>query len=70
MSTAKNILSIVPGLQATAIVSENLKLVKKIGSNKPKYLAKSGKDITKVGIKNFVGIGLIKPTVEMIGSLD
>lgn len=62
MSTAKSILGIVPGLQATALVGENLKLVKNKKAKPTKFL--------KTGVKNLVGIGMITPTAQMINLLD
>jgi len=65
MTLAKSVLGIVPGLQATALVGENLKALN---------FKKNGKDfglkkMTNLGIKNMVGVALIKPTASMINTL-
>jgi len=57
----KNILGIVPGLQATALVGNNLKLIKK-PNLKPKMLV-------KVATTNFLGIAMIGATAGMINKL-
>jgi len=55
------ILGIIPGLQATALVSHNI----------PKFDMKktSPKMLVKTGVTTLVGIGLIKPTAQMINTL-
>lgn len=63
MSVEKSILGIVPGLQATALVGENLKLFS------PKKRV-SSKRIVKTGVKNILGIGLITPTASMINAMS
>ena len=68
MSTAKTILGIVPGLQATALVAHNVKFVK--DSMKPSKKPMKPTKIIKVGVTNLLGIGLIKPTASMISALD
>ena len=68
MSTTKNILGIVPGLQATALVGENLKLIKDF--NKPGKSKSPVKKMMKVGATNFIGIGMIGATAGMINDLD
>lgn len=65
MSTAKSIMGIIPGLQATALVGENLKLVKNTKNYK-----KGSTKFLKTGVKNLVGIGMITPTAQMINALD
>jgi len=60
--TVNAILGIVPGLQATALVAENLKMIKPKANLGPKK-------IIKMGVTNLVGVGLIKPTASMINSL-
>lgn len=69
MSTTKSILGIVPGLQATALVGENLKLfnVKKT-KLKSKKMPKN--EFVKTGVKNLIGIGMIGATSKMINDLD
>jgi len=66
--TAKAILGVIPGLQATALVTENLKLVNNKSFLKGKSKI-SPKKITKVGVTNLIGISLLKPTAKMINSL-
>jgi len=56
---AKSILGIVPGLQATALVGSNLKLLKKPTS----------KNFVKIGVTNLLGIGLIGATSSEINKL-
>ena len=57
--TAKKILGLVPGLQATALIGKNLKLLKK----------PTPKKMLKTGIVNLVGIGLIGATAKEINKL-
>jgi len=59
MTTTTSILGIVPGLQATALVGHNLKLMKK----------PTTKNMIKTGVTNFIGIGLIGATAGMINKL-
>jgi len=68
MSMEKNILGIVPGLQATALVAENLKMFKMPKKGKPAKLGP--KKIIKTGVTNLLGIGLIGPTASMINAMD
>jgi len=68
MSTAKSILGIVPGLQATALVMHNVKFMK--DSMKPSKNPMKPKKMIKLGVTNLLGIGLIKPTAQMINALD
>jgi len=53
----KNILKIIPGLQATALVGHNLKAIK----NPLKV-----KSMTKLAMTNILGVSLIKPTAELV----
>ena len=68
MTTAA-ILGIVPGLQATALVAKNIPDtnfgIKK--GKKPKKI--TTKKMVKTGVHTLVGIGLIKPTAQMINAL-
>lgn len=57
----KNILGIVPGLQATALVGNNLKM---FDMKKP-----CPKKFVKIGATNLVGIGMIGATSKMINDL-
>jgi len=56
MTIEKSVLSIVPGLQATALVGHNLKLMKK----------PTAKNFVKTGVTNIVGVGLIGATTSQI----
>jgi hypothetical protein len=58
---AKAILNLIPTMQSTAILSENIKLAKK-----PK---KKVGDFVGVGVKNIIGIELQKETSNIIGSI-
>lgn len=66
MTLAKNVLGVVPGLQATALVGHNLKLLKNPMKMSPK---KQTAKFVKVGVGNLVGISLIRPTASMINKL-
>lgn len=73
MSTAKTILGIVPGLQATSILAMNLKNVNdnfKLKPAKKLNLKKPVKNMVKTGVGTMIGIGLISPTASMINALD
>jgi hypothetical protein len=65
MSMEGNIMGIVPGLQATALVGENLKLFD-VGKKAKKITPKK---IIKTGVTNMVGIGMIGATAGMINKL-
>jgi len=67
MTIEGSIMGIVPGLQATALVGENLKLLN-IGK-KGKSPKITPKKIIKVGVTNIVGAGLIGVTAGMISKL-
>lgn len=72
MRLAKNVLGIVPGLQATALVGHNLKMLpdfKMKPSGKMKLSNKPLKRIVSTGVTNIVGVGLIKPTASMINKI-
>ena len=71
MTLEKNVLSIVPGLQATALVGYNLKNLQKFDMKSKKDLGmkKPIKNIVKTGVVTIAGIALIKPTAEMINKL-
>ena len=66
MSMEKSILGIVPGLQATALVGANLGAVKNFGTKKSNFGIKK---MTKLGVTNIVGVGLIGATAGMINKL-
>ena len=55
------ILNIVPLMQSTAILSENIKLAKKKNKNVSDFIG--------TGVKTIVGIGLTKDTANLIGGL-
>lgn len=55
----KSIMGIVPGLQATALLGPNIKLMKKPTS----------KNFIKTATTNFMGIGMIGATSDMINKL-
>ena len=57
-----NILRIVPGLMATSLVVENIPKKFPMKSQKGMGIKK----ITKLGMKNIVGVGLIKATASAI----
>jgi len=59
--TTKNILNIIPTIQAAALVGENLKVAKKKD--------KKVEDIVGLGLKNIVGTSLIKVESNLISSL-
>ena len=64
------VLRIVPGLQATALVAHNMKLAKfKMKPAKKMDMKKPIKKIVGAGVTTLVGIGLIKPTSQMINKL-
>ena len=67
--TAKNILGIVPGLQATALVAYNVPKKFPMKPKKKMALKKPAKNIVKKGVTTLVGISLIKPTAQMINKL-
>jgi hypothetical protein len=60
----KNILGIVPGLQATALVGHNLKMFDMKSGKK-----NNSKKFVKMGVTNLVGIGMIGATSKMINDL-
>jgi hypothetical protein len=59
MSAAKDILKIIPTIQASQILNENIKESKK---KKPKLL--------KTGVKNIIGIEMVKMNADFIGGMD
>lgn len=71
MTLAKSVLGIVPGLQATALVGYNLKMLPdfKIKPSKKMDMKKPIKNIIKAGVGTIVGVALIKPTASMINQL-
>jgi hypothetical protein len=57
----KEIMKLIPTLQATALVGQNIKTIKKKKS--------TTKDIMDLGVTNIVGTSLIKTQANLIGSL-
>ena len=69
MSTAKTILGIVPGLQATALVAANIPDNFDLKPSKKKQ-KNATKKMVKRGVHTIVGIGLMGPTASMINSMS
>jgi len=70
MSTAKSIVSIVPGLQATALLGYNigeLDFDLKPGKRKKKNHMKR---MVRMGVTNIVAIPIIGATAGMVSALD
>jgi len=65
----KNILGIVPGLQATSLVIHNIPKKFPMKPSKKMSMKKQTKGIVKRGVMTLLGIGLIKPTAKMISDL-
>ena len=65
----KNILGIVPGLQATSLVIHNIPKKFPMKPSKKMDMKKQTKGIVKRGVITLLGIGLIKPTAKMISDL-
>ena len=61
MTVTKDIMNLVPTLQATSLVGENLKAVKKKN--------KTTKDMLDMGMGNVVGTSMIKINADLIGTL-
>jgi len=59
--TYKSIMGVIPSIQTTSLVSENLKALDKKKVNT--------KDILGLGIKNIVGTSLIKTEADLISTL-
>jgi len=68
MSTAKTILGVLPGLQSTALLGKNMKLLD--SWKNPKNSKGFTKKFIKTGVTNFVGIGLIKGTSDSVNALS
>lgn len=71
---AKAILNLIPTLQSTALLGENINIPKRDGSGKGirTNRGRSGCKETNLigqGIKNIIGITLIKEQANLIGSL-
>jgi hypothetical protein len=63
---AKDILKVVPGLQATSLVMYNVKNIPSFKMTKKKQKPMK---FMKTGITTIAGIGLINPTAKMINEL-
>ncbi len=64
----KNILKIVPGLQAASLAVYNIP--KKFPMKPSKKMSmKQSKSIIKKGVVTLLGIGLLKPTAKIINEL-
>lgn len=59
MAAAREILSIIPTLQAAALLSHNARALKK-----------KKKNLTRLGIENIAGTGLIKANADFIAGVD
>ncbi len=68
-STAKNIMGIVPGLQATALVALNIPDSADFEPKKRKSKDQT-KKIVKKGVTTLIGIGLMGPTASMINKMS
>ncbi len=68
-STAKTILGIVPGLQALAVVKANIPDDLGFGPEKKKKKKNGAKKMVKRATITLVGIGLMKPTAQMISAM-
>jgi len=66
MTTAKTILGVIPGLQATALVGRAYKMVPKKW-DKPQKKQKS--NMMKGFFDITVGVALMKPTAQMINDM-
>jgi len=70
MSTAKNILGIIPGLQAVSLVAMNVPKKFSVKPSKKMGMKRQTKSIVKKGVGTMIGIGLITPTSAMINAID
>ena len=59
--TYKNIMRMIPSIQATQLAGQNLKAAR---NKKPK-----AKEMVRLGIKNIVGTSLIQSEADLIGTL-
>ena len=65
----RNILGIVPGLQATSLVVHNIPKNFPMKPSRKMDMRKQAKGIVKRGVSTILGIGLLKPTAQMINKL-
>jgi len=66
MTIVTNVLRIVPGLQATSLVAHNIPKKFPVKPSKKMALKKPVKRIVKRGVGTLIGIGLLKPTAQII----
>lgn len=66
--TAKAILGIIPGLQATSLVAMNIPKNFPMKSTKKFGMKKQTKNFVKTSVGTLTGIGLMKPTSELINA--
>lgn len=62
----KNIIGLVPGLQATSLVAANVKALPKVS---PKSKVPPLKKTIKLGVNNIVGVGLTGATAKAVNAL-
>lgn len=65
MTTTSSVLGIVPGLMATSLVGHNIPKNFDMKKSKPMSIKK----MTKLGVGNIVGVGLIGATASSINSI-
>jgi hypothetical protein len=66
MALAKDVLGVVPGLQATSIVAMN---IPKKFPMKPTKIAKPNKNLIRQSVGTITGIAMMRPTATMINQL-
>lgn len=70
MTLEGSIMKIVPGLQATALLGQNLKLAQdSLDFKRHRNMKNMSGKFIKTAVTNFVGVGLIGPTSKMINAL-
>lgn len=60
---------IIPGLQATALVVKNIPKKYSMKPSKKMGMKKKPKNLVKRATETLIGIGLIRPTAQMINRL-
>lgn len=68
MGFEKAVMGIVPGLQATALMGQNLKMAR-MGLNPRTSQKKMTRTMLRTSVGTIAGIGLMKPTASMINDL-
>lgn len=66
--TTKAILGIIPGLQATSLVAMNIPKKFPMKSTKKMGMKNPTKNFVKTSVGTITGIGLMKPTSELINT--